>query len=472
MESPRVSVVIPAYNNAEFLGEAIESVLDQTYPNFELIVVNDASPDNTNGIVGKFKDPRIKYIVHEENHGLAATRNTGMRASTGEFIALLDGDDILHPEKLQAHVEFYNSNPDTGVTYNARFELNHSSKTIRELWRPPTTVTLADLVLGFPFSPSDMVLRREWAFRVNLFDESHTYYGEDLDINCRLALAGCKFASVDRALNYRRFHSGRVIKDMRAFHEDEIRPLYKIFADPRFPSEIMYLRDFALSNRFISWTNMAFDQEETALGQEYCREAVRLNPSVTEGHPCQLVDSFLSYCILDESRNHEILLRRIFAQLPSELRKLSDQCEWATARGYLLKGTRAVMWGRHGDGQDHFARAVALGAQIDTLFLRQLTAQLLSYEAEFGSGTAGEFLQRISPFFESLGGRESIPLLKACYSVNRAFRSFSAHEYQDVMSQAMTAILNDPNYLTNRGVLAIMIRSILGSIRNVIPVDS
>ena len=71
---------------------------------------------------------------------------------------------------------------------------------------------ISDLVLGFPFAPSDMVLRRAWAFEVGLFDESYVEFSEDLDINCRLALAGCKFASVDRVLNYSRHHSGRIIK--------------------------------------------------------------------------------------------------------------------------------------------------------------------------------------------------------------------------------------------------------------------
>jgi glycosyltransferase involved in cell wall biosynthesis len=196
MAQPLVSVIIPAYNNAEYLGETIQSVLNQTYSNLEVMVVNDASPDNVHAVVQQFNDARIKYIRHEKNQGLSAARNTGIRASIGEIIALLDGDDLFHPEKLQVHVEYLEKHPKVGVTYNPRFELNHSSNTIRELWWPPSIVALSDLVCGFPFSPSDMVLRRDWVFRLSLFDESYTYVGEDLDINCRLALAGCKFGSV------------------------------------------------------------------------------------------------------------------------------------------------------------------------------------------------------------------------------------------------------------------------------------
>ncbi|MFZ2096175.1 MAG: glycosyltransferase family A protein, partial [Anaerolineales bacterium] len=220
MSSLKFSVIIPAYNNAEFLVEAIQSVLDQSYPNFEIVVVNDASPDNTPEVVRQFRDSRIKYIVHGENQGLSAARNTGINASEGDWIALLDGDDLFHTDKLKHHAEFIANNPNVGVTYNPRFELNHSAKTIRDIWRPPLQVSLSDLVQGFPFGPSDMVVKRDWMFRVGLFNVNHTYVGEDLDINCRLALAGCTFLSVDKALNYRRYYSGRVLKNLRSCIDD------------------------------------------------------------------------------------------------------------------------------------------------------------------------------------------------------------------------------------------------------------
>lgn len=97
MPTPRFSVVIPAFNQASFVGETIKSVLDQTYSNFEIFVVNDASPDDTSDVVLKFKDPRVNLLEHEENLGLPAARNTGIRGSTGELIALLDADDLFHP---------------------------------------------------------------------------------------------------------------------------------------------------------------------------------------------------------------------------------------------------------------------------------------------------------------------------------------------------------------------------------------
>ena len=143
---PLVSVVVPAYNQADFLAETIESVLAQSYPHFELVVVNDASPDHTDDIVGRFTDPRLSYVRHDVNRGLPAARNSGMRASNGEIIALLDADDLFLPEKLRHHVDFFQQHPEIGVSFNNRYELDHSAETIRSMWRPPRHAGLKELL--------------------------------------------------------------------------------------------------------------------------------------------------------------------------------------------------------------------------------------------------------------------------------------------------------------------------------------
>jgi glycosyltransferase involved in cell wall biosynthesis len=461
MIQPLFSVLIPAHNHADYLAEAIQSVLAQTYTNFEMIIVDDASSDNTADVISQFNDPRIKYIVHGKNRGLSAARNTGIRASSGKFIAFLDADDFFHPEKIQSHLDFIEQHPEIAVTYNARFELNHSSRTIRELWWPPHRVTLLDLVLGYPFAPSDIVVKKEWLIRVGLYDESIVFFGEDLSMNCRLALAGCQFSCVGKALNYRRYHSGRNIKGVASGLEAIIKVLTKTFSDPRCPPSVFADRNIAYKNTYLGWAYLSFAQAETILGQEYIQEAINLDPAIIHGNPCELMNSFLDNAIADENLDHGDILQKIIAQFPPNLAWLSEQYEWAVSRGYLLKATRAIMWGREKDGHDHFARAMVLGAQIDTLFLRQLTAQLLSYMAEFGLEAVEEYFRKISPYFESLGSRESIRWLKGCYSVNRAFRHYHAGQYSKVPNAVMSAIKNNPRYLANRGALASLIRSII-----------
>ena len=459
MNTPKVSVIIPTYNGADFLGEAIQSVLKQTYPNFELIIADDASPDQTAEVVKHFDDPRLKYIVHPENRGADLARHTGLQASSGEIIAFLDQDDFFHPEKLQAHVAFLERRPDIGFTYNARFELNYSAKTIRDIWRPSRAITLADLVLWFPLSPTDVVLRRKWALQMDLVGGRR---GAEIVHFGGLFLAGCKFASVDRALNYRRYHSGRIIKNLSTACESELNNQVKIFADPRCPAEVLALRNIAHSNIYMYWAYLAFAQDETALGQEFARNAARLKPFILKGAPCELVNHLLINCTDDESQNHEILLQRIFAQLPPEMAWLSEQYSWAAAQGYLLKGARAVMWDRPEDGRRHFEQAARLGARVDESFLSTLTHKLLNYEAEFGAKAAQDMLQALTPYLENLGGRASIRGLNGRYSVNRAFHSYRAGEYAGVPTTILRAIASNPRYLANRGVMSILFRSTVG----------
>ena len=463
MNSPLVSVIIPAYNQAEFLAETVQSVLNQTYQKFEIIVVNDASTDNTNEVIRQFDDPRLKYIVHAENQRLSATRNTGIKASKGEIVILLDADDFFHPEKFQAHIEFLDKHPEIGVSYNARFELNHSSTTIREIWRPPLSVGLKDLILGFPFSPSDTVVRREWAFKVGLFDPE-VGTAEDTDFPCRLALAGCQFAGIDRALNYRRYHTGRGRKNLPGRIDDVQQVQAAIFADPRCPEEVKALGPMAIKHHLMVIVSLALIQNETKLAQKYVRGLVELDPSVLEGSPCELVEFLLSECIVDESMDHEALLKQVFLQLPNELSHLSSQYEWAVVRGYVWKGIRAVMWDREADGRAHFARANELRADVDDALLQLATYHLLGYENEFGLDAVMIVLSNLTSYLNQLmkrGGNE----LKASYLVNRAFDDYRMGAYKDVSSKVLRAWKTNPKYLSNRGVVSIFLRSMVRSIR-------
>ncbi len=109
----RVSIVIPAYNAVGTVGAAIESVLAQTYSDCELIVVDDGSTDRTAAVLGGF-GPRIR-VVHQRNSGLAAARNAGQRAAAGEFIAWMDADDLMAPERIQLQASVLGANPEIGV---------------------------------------------------------------------------------------------------------------------------------------------------------------------------------------------------------------------------------------------------------------------------------------------------------------------------------------------------------------------
>lgn len=468
MRSPFVSVIIPAYNGGDLLVEAIQSVLNQTYPHFELIVVDDLSPEPAELVVRKFNDRRLRCIIQQENQGAVAARRAGVHASSGEIIAFLDQDDLFHPEKLQTHVAFLNQHPEIDITYNSRFEINLGSESVRGIWVAPQTVTLTDLVMGFPFSPSDTVLRREAALREDIWDQSYVlndgeriFNGGEIVFGGRLALAGCRFANVGRALNYRRYHPRRIYKGLSSRCKSERTCQEMILDDPRCPKDVQAIRDQAIMNTYLVWTYYAFAQGETAVGQEFLREAVHLNPSIVEGKPCKLVNFWVLYSAIDESIDPAEHLDALFSQLPVELSFVSSQLDWGVAYSYLIRGMQAVFWDNKEWGHSSVARAAELGAQVDNTLIDDLTYQLMAYKNEFGELAVQKVVQNLSAALQQLGSQNA-RRLKANYNINQAFKSYRDREYDQVAAKVIQALRHNPKYLLNRGVMAMLYRSTFG----------
>lgn len=238
---PLVSVVIPAYNAAATLADTLDSVIGQTYPHIEIVVVDDGSRDATAEVLARYA-PRVRAI-RQANGGLAAARNAGLAAATGEFIALLDADDLCEPERIGAQVAFMASRPDvvlTGTEFSS-FDENgvQGERFAREYYgrlgragngpatffpeavevdiarwvAPASAQTVAmpvfvgdvsrHLALGNFIHPPTVMFRRELPARIGVFDRSIANCC-DWEWLVRAARAG-QFAFVDRPLlRYRR----------------------------------------------------------------------------------------------------------------------------------------------------------------------------------------------------------------------------------------------------------------------------
>ncbi len=191
---PKVSVIIPTYQYAQFVGQAIESVLAQTYKDFEVIVVDDGSTDNTSEVLAGFRN-QISVIHHQENRGLSAARNTGIRASKGQYVAFLDADDAWLPDKLRLQVKLLDQSPDVGLVFSDMTyfgERYGSKKRAFQEVSPSSGKVFKDLFVKH-FIPMPTVIVRKRCFeKVGLFDESLTPCA-DHDMWLRIA----KFFKVD-----------------------------------------------------------------------------------------------------------------------------------------------------------------------------------------------------------------------------------------------------------------------------------
>jgi glycosyltransferase involved in cell wall biosynthesis len=174
----KVSVVMAAYNAERYIGKAIESILNQTYTDFEFIIVNDGSKDGTEKILAGFNDPRI-HIISQPNAGLSKSLNRGIKTAKGEYIARFDADDICYPSRLAKQVDFLTKNKDVALAgSNANIiteegEFLYTSKLIAEL------KTKEDLLKSVPFFHSSVMFRKSAFEKTGGYREDIIHHFED-----------------------------------------------------------------------------------------------------------------------------------------------------------------------------------------------------------------------------------------------------------------------------------------------------
>lgn len=201
---PLISAVVPCYNQARFLEQAIRSVLEQSYPNVEVVVVDDGSTDDTAAVAQQF-DSRVRY-VHQENQGLSAARNTGLRHAKGDLIHFLDSDDFVAPDMYERVVETAALHPDAGVFSTDWLYVDQNGN---DLARYPADSWAEDalslLLEGNRFPPCAAIARRSTVETVGKFKVALRSC-EDWDFWIRAASAGTRFAPVQGAgAMYRRY---------------------------------------------------------------------------------------------------------------------------------------------------------------------------------------------------------------------------------------------------------------------------
>lgn len=208
-EKNLISIIMPAFNSDKYIGDAIESVLQQTYQNFELIVVNDGSVDRTEDILKNYANSI--HHIHQSNQGVASARNKGILAARGEYISFLDSDDVWFMNTLKLQYEHLAGNSDIGLVYGEMQLFDHTG-TLDKKWstnlerKRPEGYIFQDLVLSCLFGLSTVMVRRNVLNDVGLFDKNLPS-GEDYDLWLRIA-AKYKIGYIPEKLMRYRQHSG------------------------------------------------------------------------------------------------------------------------------------------------------------------------------------------------------------------------------------------------------------------------
>ena len=204
---PLISCIMPAYNAEKYIKIAIDSILKQTITDFELIIINDGSTDNTEDIILSYNDSRIVYIKNEKNLKLIKTLNKGIDIAKGMFISRMDSDDQAYSNMFEREIEEFKKHPDAGIINTLTFHMNELGTGIRPnrqlFWVNPEVCSVVCIYANMISHPGVMV-RTELMKKYKYNDNDDYLHFEDKELWCRMFLDGVKCYSIkDRLLNYR-----------------------------------------------------------------------------------------------------------------------------------------------------------------------------------------------------------------------------------------------------------------------------
>lgn len=218
MRKPIVTILMSAYNAGEYIGEAIESMLCQTFTDFEFIIINDASTDNTGEVIAGFNDSRIRYFRNSENKGLTKNLNAGLRLAKGEYIARMDADDVSLPNRLEMQVALMDDRPEFGLcgTWYTYFGAVDGKK-IETITDPDLLKT--SLLVKNQFGHPTVIMRKDVLAAHNLRYDESLWTSQDYNLWLRISLH-TKVINLGQSLVKYRLHPGQVIN----IHKKTSRP--------------------------------------------------------------------------------------------------------------------------------------------------------------------------------------------------------------------------------------------------------
>lgn len=216
------SIIIPAYNASDYLAETLDSALNQTFSDFEILVIDDGSTDNTVEVVNRYQklDPRVK-LISQENQGVSQARNTGIQAARGQYLAFLDSDDIWFPDNLEFHLNHFQTDSKLGISF-ARVEFINpdgsptgQSSSLRLKNISPYHLYMENLLC----TPSNSVIRKEVFVEIGGFNKALSGYA-DIELFLRVSHAGWDVKGINQVLVGYRTSTGGMSAQLQKMEEE------------------------------------------------------------------------------------------------------------------------------------------------------------------------------------------------------------------------------------------------------------
>lgn len=294
-ENVKVSVIIPTFNCDRYITQAIDSVLTQTYPDYEIIVIDDGSTDKTHQVLEPYLE-KIRYI-YQDNQGVSVARNRGIESAQGELVAFLDSDDLFLPEKLAHQVAIFDEAPELGIVHSGWRRVNQDADTIKDE-EPWHSIPKLDLETWLRWKPigtmGTLMFRRHWLLEAGGF-QAGLGHAEDVDLLLRLALRGCQADWLREVTICYRQHDRNTMRDGLSQARSINKVLDKFFAQTELPFGVRLLEKQVRYNTFV-WSSWylyftGFPREMV----EYLQKSWEYSPYLPVETAIHWVESFANF---------------------------------------------------------------------------------------------------------------------------------------------------------------------------------
>ena len=455
-----VSVIIPTYNRATLVPQTIDSVLAQTYPAVEVIVVDDGSTDGTAEMMDSRYRGRVTYLP-QANQGESVARNHGIRVSRGEYLTFLDDDDLMYPDKIAQQVNYFQTHPDVGLVH-CRFEhIDEMGRALNVIGLLPEGRVLRLLALNDFLWSGAPLIRRQWVEQVGGYDTTLPYggmHGEDWHLWLQLALAGAVFGGVQQVLGAYRLTKIGQTSNVYRLETGNIAILDRLFAHPGLPDEVIAVKQQAYAHCYLLLCARYYAARQWDEAHRTYQEALHRCPDAAATEWSQrIADQALSYR-LDDPVGY---LDEVFAHLPP------DSDHLVVYRGRLL-------------GQLYGHRAFDLYFQGEIAAAQQCLRQAMQADPDLATpaGLSGLLLYKathlptptplvyLDTVFTHLpAGAEKLaklrPRLISQVALAGAFEAYNNQQRGRTLRHILRAVRHQPTWVRNRGILAMTLRTLL-----------
>ncbi len=300
-----ISIVIPTYNHARYVAQAIDSALGQTHAEREIIVVDDGSTDGTQAVLQEYGERIVS--IRQANAGLSAARNAGLALARGEYVLFLDADDLIPPHKLAMQGAYLDAHPEYGLTYGAWQHIDAGGGQLLREVRPRRSGAVLHALLRREFFPAigSVLVRRSCFDHVGNFDPA-LRAAEDMDMWLRIAVAGYRFGYQDEVLFYYRDTPGSMSTRLENQLHYELRRIDKFFASPDLPVGCAEMRGIAVAAIYFEYAARYTGAGDAHAAKRCLEAALSIGPELAADDEWMIgwISGFLA-SFISSSNSHE-----------------------------------------------------------------------------------------------------------------------------------------------------------------------